>query len=80
VSEPGHAGRSFQVATRGSDAPYVDPQRWTATVPHKDGSWWPAWVEWLEARSGAEIPSPVPGSEEEYPPLADAPGTYVLMD
>ena len=35
VSEPGHPDRSYQVLTRGADAPYVDPDRWLAT--HRPG-------------------------------------------
>ena len=31
VSEPGHPGRTYQVATRAHDEAYVDADRWLAT-------------------------------------------------
>ncbi len=78
VSEPGHPGRSYQVGTRGSDQPYVDADRWLATAPQRDGSWWPEWEGWLEARSGGKVAPPSMGNAK-HPPIDDAPGTYVLM-
>ncbi|SHE32527.1 polyhydroxyalkanoate synthase [Ruegeria intermedia] len=74
VSEPGHAGRSYQIATAKHDDRYVDPETWQASAPRKDGSWWLDWVAWLDARSGAPVPPPPMG-----PALADAPGIYVLQ-
>jgi poly[(R)-3-hydroxyalkanoate] polymerase subunit PhaC len=78
VSEPGHPRRSYQVMTRSADDPYLAPDRWLATVPRQDGSWWPEWVLWLDARSSAKVAPPKIG-RGAYKPLCDAPGTYVLM-
>jgi len=81
VSEPGHAGRSYQVATQKSTARYVDPDTWRASTPVKQGSWWPAWQSWLAERSAAPAPVPPVGNDEAgYPALAAAPGSYVLME
>ena len=74
VSEPGHAGRSYQVSTNLHDEPYVDADVWAAQTPRQGGSWWPEWQRWLAARSSATVPSPPP-----EPGLAPAPGTYVLQ-
>ncbi|MGA2638566.1 PHA/PHB synthase family protein [Methylocella sp.] len=80
VSEPGHKGRSYQVGTKSRDDRYVDPDAWLAATPHREGSWWPEWVRWLDARSGAPGAPPRMGATEAgYPPLADAPGGYVRM-
>ena len=80
VSEPGHKGRSYQVGTKSRDDRYVDPDAWLAATPHREGSWWPEWVRWLDARSGAPGAPPRMGAPEAgYPPLADAPGGYVRM-
>jgi polyhydroxyalkanoate synthase len=79
VSEPGHPGRTYQVAARASDGPFVDADRWAEETPRREGSWWPVWVEWLDGRSGAKVAPPQIGSDR-YPPLCDAPGTYVLME
>ena len=80
VNEPGHPGRHYQIATRGSQDKYLPPEAWQAATPRSEGSWWPAWQRWLAAHSGKRVASPVPGTRRrEYPPLCDAPGTYVLM-
>jgi len=77
VSEPGHRGRRFQIATRAKDDPYIDPDSWAARTPQKDGSWWPAWEAWLAARSTGET-APPPMGAAAYPTLGPAPGRYVF--
>jgi polyhydroxyalkanoate synthase len=79
VSEPGHPHRHYRVGTRAEEDHYVDPEVWLRTTPVADGSWWPAWVAWLDARSGPRGAPPRFGAATgEYAPLCDAPGTYVL--
>ena len=79
VSEPGHAHRHYRFATKAAEDHYVDPEVWLRTTPVKDGSWWPEWVAWLDARSGPRGAPPKMGAGAgEYSPLCDAPGTYVL--
>jgi polyhydroxyalkanoate synthase len=81
VSEPGHAGRSFQVMTRKPDDRYSGPDTFLAQAPRKAGSWWPDWVAWLAARSDAPVAPPPTGAPAAgYAPLVDSPGTYVLED
>ena len=81
VSEPGHARRSFQVMTREHGDHYRDPEAFLAQAPRKDGSWWPEWAAWLDARSGAAVaPPPIGAPAAGCPPLGEAPGTYVLED
>jgi polyhydroxyalkanoate synthase len=41
------------------------------------GSWWPAWQQWLAARSGAPVAPPRMGGGK-FKPVDDAPGQYVL--
>ncbi len=80
VSEPGHPGRTFQITTRRESDKYLDPDAWHGTAVQQEGSWWPEWVRWLRERSSAEEQPPAFGSPERgYPPLMDAPGTYVLQ-
>jgi polyhydroxyalkanoate synthase len=74
VSPPGHPRRSYRIATHAHDEPYVDPDIWQTTSPSHEGSWWPAWENWLSARSGKRIKPPAPHTS-----LCDAPGTYVLQ-
>jgi polyhydroxyalkanoate synthase subunit PhaC len=81
VSEPGHKGRSFQAMTKKPDDRYLDPETFMVEAPRKDGSWWPQWVAWLNARSGAPIaPVGYGAVPPDYTALGDAPGTYVLQE
>lgn len=80
VSEPGHPRRSFQIATRAAGERYVDPQMWRAETPLHEGSWWPAWQQWLSQRSAERVAPPTMGTmHSAYTPLCDAPGAYVAM-
>jgi polyhydroxyalkanoate synthase len=79
VSEPGHAHRHYRVATKSADDRYVDPEVWLTATPVSERSWWPEWVAWLDARSGARGAPPKMGaSSGGYASLSDAPGNYVL--
>jgi polyhydroxyalkanoate synthase subunit PhaC len=78
VSEPGHPHRSFQLLRRPAGAAYLGPDAWLEQAPHHEGSWWPAWVQWLDEHSGEPIGPPLMGSTHAgHRPLADAPGSYV---
>jgi polyhydroxyalkanoate synthase len=80
VSEPGHKRRSYRIATKGPDAPYVDPEHWGDTATKHEGSWWLAWFDWLAKHSGEKVaPPPMGAPKKGYAPVCDAPGTYVLM-
>ena len=79
VSEPGQAWRRYRMRARAHDDPYVDPDSWLDTTPGFEGSWWPAWQQWLTARSGERVAPPQTGAAgTPYAAIADAPGRYVL--
>jgi len=81
VSEPGHPGRSFQLATKGAADMYEDPDSWQANTPTRAGSWWPAWEQWLAGHSSGKVSPPAPGAPDRgYPLFGNAPGTYVLLE
>ncbi|MDR0233800.1 MAG: alpha/beta fold hydrolase [Zoogloeaceae bacterium] len=50
---------------------------WMKRCPKTEGSWWPAWINWLDKRDNKMIDSP-PTTSRKFPALADAPGAYVL--
>ncbi|MFN6994421.1 MAG: PHA/PHB synthase family protein [Aquincola tertiaricarbonis] len=80
VSPPGHPHRSYQLRCHAAGAPYVSPDAWAAEAPRHEGSWWPAWLQWLQQRSGAPVASPAMGAPRQgYRALGDAPGRYVLQ-
>lgn len=58
------------------DAQY-SPEAWCESTTKIPGSWWEDWVNWLRPQSGPQRQPPALGSDL-YPPLADAPGRYVL--
>ncbi len=78
VSEPGHPRRHYRLHTRPAGEVYVAPEQWLAETPTREGSWWTAWQEWLAARSAAPA-APTKTGSKRYPPLEDAPGSYVLL-
>ena len=81
VSEPGHPGRRFRIGRRASGDRYLAPDAWLTRAAAKEGSWWPTWAAWLAAKSSQDrvVPPTMGRPEAGLPPLADAPGTYVLQ-
>jgi polyhydroxyalkanoate synthase len=81
VNPPGHPRRHYQLLTTpaftGQPNGRLDPDRWLAEASDNQGSWWPAWHEWLRAHSGAPVEPPRMGMPGERV-LDDAPGRYVL--
>jgi len=60
-----------------NDADVNTPARWRETAERHDGSWWTDWAAWLAEHSG-ERGGPPPLGSNAYPPIEDAPGSYVL--
>lgn len=77
----GHPRARYQIMTQNRQDPYLGPERWTAAAPPKKGSWWPEWQDWLAARSTKQkVAARTPGAADRgYPPICDAPGTYVFQ-
>ncbi|MFZ2854571.1 MAG: alpha/beta fold hydrolase [Rhodocyclaceae bacterium] len=81
ISEPGRARRNYRMTFHDARHRYLHPERWFDTAPCTEGSWWPAWMEWLAARSSGQIDPPAIGAPERgIFALEDAPGTYVHRD
>lgn len=81
VSEPGHKGRHYDIATRQAGDRYVDASTWRSRARRVEGSWWPEWARWLFANSDVQRIAP-PGTgapARGIVPLCPAPGTYVLQ-
>jgi polyhydroxyalkanoate synthase len=73
VSEPGHAGRHYYAMERHPGDCYIDADTWLERAVLHDGSWWPAWANWLARRSSGRVPARQVGAS-----LEPAPGRYVL--
>ncbi len=79
VNPPGTPHRHYQLAVHAAATNALDAERWQATAPLHEGSWWPAWTDWLERRSGTRVPPPAFGAPAAgYAVLGDAPGSYVF--
>lgn len=78
VSEPGHPRRHYRIEHRSAHGEFIAPEDWMAAATEHEGSWWGAWVAWLNAHSGTPGAPPLLSAPDKgYPALADAPGTYV---
>lgn len=81
VSEPGHSRRRFLLSRKTAGAPYEDADTWRATHSATQGSWWPAWDQWLAEGKAPDAPPPAMGAGDRgYPPQGAAPGTYVMQE
>jgi len=80
VSEPGHPHRHYRIHDIPENGGYMPPNQWLEIADLKEGSWWPEWIAWLDARSGKPVPPPpMGGAGVDATRLPNAPGSYVLM-
>lgn len=77
INHPAKTRRSFMTdGDAGADA-----TGWQASATKTQGSWWDHWLAWLDKNgSGKSIAAPKSLGNKTHPPLADAPGTYVVED
>ena len=79
VAAPGGPKAHYWIHTRPLGEPHVSPDEWRGIAEAVDGSWWPGWTAWLAKRSSGQVKAKAAGAPGRgYPPLADAPGAYVL--
>jgi polyhydroxyalkanoate synthase subunit PhaC len=74
INPPGNPKACFWAGA----ASAADAQMWREQAAKHSGSWWPHWLDWIKARSGAMTPTPAGLGSEVYPPLESAPGRYVM--
>ena len=75
---PGKFVPYFRIATTAASDPRPDPDAWVAAASRQDGSWWPAWTDWLAAHSsGLAAPPPLGDPDKGLAPLCNARGEYV---
>lgn len=80
VSQPGHKRAHFRQSHWPEGALYEAPDHWLERAELQDGSWWPAWVNWLGQHSGEAVDPPAMGTPKAgYPPLDAAPGRYIFQ-
>ena len=73
IINPPSKGRGYWT----NDKPVRSADQWFESAESHKGSWWTDWLEWLKPRSGEQV-APPPLGNAAYPPIAPAPGSYVL--
>ncbi len=82
VNPPGPGpARSYQLTTHRAGGHFIDADSWADTAAAHEGSWWPAWEQWLHGKEARRIAPPPMGERggRSAAPLDDAPGRYVLV-
>jgi polyhydroxyalkanoate synthase len=54
-----------------------DASTWLDAAQQVEGSWWPAWDEWLRGHAGKEVAAPRKPGNAEFAVIEPAPGRYV---
>jgi polyhydroxyalkanoate synthase len=75
VIDPPAKGRGYFTTDEGCGA-FETADEWLESSEEHEGTWWEDFTEWFGQRSGEQVEPPPVGSDE-YPPLEDAPGSYV---
>jgi polyhydroxyalkanoate synthase subunit PhaC len=76
INPPSKGKGKHWVNESGDAGSAKNAEEWRKNATEHEGSWWQDWTNWLEPHSGDEAEPPQMGSKK-YPPLEDAPGTYV---
>ncbi|MGZ5906331.1 MAG: class I poly(R)-hydroxyalkanoic acid synthase [Reyranella sp.] len=72
INPPAKRKRNFWTADLAPDA-----QSWLDSAASIEGSWWPAWSEWLASHAGTMVAAPRHAGNADYPAIEPAPGRYV---
>ena len=77
LNPPGNPKAKYFKASK-PGLPPAEVDDWMAGAEEVAGSWWPYWMEWVQARSGAKKPAPKALGNKKYKAMEPAPGLYVL--
>jgi len=75
VVDPPAKGRGYFTTDEGCGQ-YESADEWLESAEEHEGTWWEDFTGWFGQRSGEQVEPPQLGSDE-YPPIEDAPGSYV---
>lgn len=76
VNPPGNPKASFRTNTETPPS----AQAWLESAETQEGTWWADVTRWLDERAGEQRTAPKKPGNAEYPPLGEAPGSYVHDD
>lgn len=77
LNPPGNPKAKYYLSKK-DGKPAADVDDWLKGTEEVAGSWWPFWRDWLQERSGKQIPAPAALGSKDYPPQEPAPGLYVV--
>ncbi len=77
LNPPGNPKAKYYVSKKAGQPP-ADVDDWLKGTEEVPGSWWPYWMEWLQARAGKKVTAPKSVGSKKHPPKEPAPGLYVL--
>lgn len=79
VNKPGRSKQYFKMQLHKKEDRRMAPEEWLEKAPAYNGSWWPAWHQWLAKNADKVAPPSMGKPSEGYAVLCDAPGTYVFQ-
>ena len=63
-----------------NDTLTADPAEWKAGAELHQGTWWNDWTTWIGERGGAKVDALTHLGSADFPPIEDAPGSYVRAE
>jgi polyhydroxyalkanoate synthase subunit PhaC len=60
-----------------NDSLPAGPLEWKEHAQQVDATWWQDWTAWIAERGGDMVSAPDHLGSDDYPPIEDAPGSYV---
>lgn len=78
LNPPGNPKAKYYVQKDGTKPLAETADEWLKGTEEVAGSWWPFWMEWVQARGGAKKKAPAKLGNAKYKPLDPAPGLYVM--
>jgi polyhydroxyalkanoate synthase subunit PhaC len=79
LNPPGNPKAKYFVQAKKGELP-ATADEWLQGTEEVKGSWWPLWMEWVQARSGKKTAAPASVGNDSYPPMETAPGLYVVEE
>ena len=58
----------------------ASPEEFEAQAEVNEGSWWPHWARWLDARDSMTVAARKPATKGKFKAIEAAPGSYVKAD
>jgi polyhydroxyalkanoate synthase subunit PhaC len=79
LNPPGNPKAKYFVQAKKGKLP-ATADEWLQGTEEVKGSWWPLWMEWVQARSGKKKAAPASIGSDAFPASDAAPGLYVVEE